>query len=130
VVLFVTIDDGWHIHPNTVEADWQIPTRLTMTSKQGTKLIDVQYLAASPSASSAAQRNHCPCMKKRRSSAALSRSPSRRRARRRRFGWSSAFNPATKDVCKAPTNVTLAAKIPVAAVGEPVKEKNANLFRK
>ncbi len=34
-VVYVSIKDGWHINTNQIAEDWQIPTELTIASKQG-----------------------------------------------------------------------------------------------
>ncbi|HEV8066256.1 MAG TPA: DUF255 domain-containing protein [Planctomycetaceae bacterium] len=42
-VVYVAIKDGWHINMNQVAADWQVPTELTIASKQGVTVAKVNY---------------------------------------------------------------------------------------
>jgi uncharacterized protein YyaL (SSP411 family) len=45
-VIYVTIKDGWHIYTNQVAEDWQVPTELTIASKQGVRIASVGYRGA------------------------------------------------------------------------------------
>ncbi len=42
-VVYVAIRDGWHINMNRVAADWQVPTELTIASKQGVTIAKLSY---------------------------------------------------------------------------------------
>jgi uncharacterized protein len=45
-VVFVSIKDGWHINTNQVAEDWQVPTDLTIASKQGVTAGQLSYRGA------------------------------------------------------------------------------------
>jgi len=42
-VVYVAIKDGWHINTNQVAEDWQVPTELTIASKQGVTIAKLGY---------------------------------------------------------------------------------------
>jgi hypothetical protein len=42
-VVYVSIKDGWHINTNQVAEDWQVPTELTIASKQGVTIAKLSY---------------------------------------------------------------------------------------
>jgi uncharacterized protein YyaL (SSP411 family) len=42
-VVYVAIKDGWHINTNQVAEDWQVPTELTIASKQGVTVAKLSY---------------------------------------------------------------------------------------
>jgi DsbC/DsbD-like thiol-disulfide interchange protein len=42
-VVYVSIKDGWHINTNEVGEDWQVPTELTIASKQGVTVSRLSY---------------------------------------------------------------------------------------
>jgi hypothetical protein len=129
VLLFVTIQDGWHIQPNKPEAEWQSPTELTMTSKLGTQLIDVKYPRGKPQRVVGSSK---PLLvyEKEAVIRGVFKIPESAAGKTEEIRLVLSFQPCDKAVCKAPTKVAFSGSIPVAAVGEPVKEKNANLFRK
>jgi uncharacterized protein YyaL (SSP411 family) len=42
-VVYVAIKDGWHINTNQIAEDWQVPTELTIASKQGVTIAKLGY---------------------------------------------------------------------------------------
>ncbi len=129
VVVYVDIQDGWHINGNTTVKDWQIPTELTVTSKFGTKLVRVSYpkgrLARIPGSD-----EPVPVYERQATIRGVLAIPPEAAGQTEQFRIQLRYQACNARECEQPKAFRLVGKVPVAAEGETVEQANAKLFPK
>jgi DsbC/DsbD-like thiol-disulfide interchange protein len=129
IVVFVTVQDGWHINSNTTVKDWQIPTELTITSKYGTKLARVSYpkgrLARVPGIEEPA-----PVYERQATIRGVLAIPPEAAGQTEQFRIQLRYQACNARECEQPKAFRLSGKVPVAAEGETVEQANSELFPK
>jgi len=129
IVVYVDIQDGWHINGNTTVKDWQIPTELTVTSKFGTKLVRVSYpkgrLARVPGSD-----EPVPVYERQATIRGVLAIPPEAAGQTEQFRIQLRYQACNARECEQPKAFRLVGKVPVAAEGEAVEQANAKLFPK
>jgi hypothetical protein len=129
VVVYVDIQDGWHINGNATVKDWQIPTELTVTSKFGTKLVRVSYpkgrLARVPGSD-----EPVPVYERQATIRGVLAIPPEAAGQTEQFRIQLRYQACNARECEQPKAFRLVGKVPVAAEGEAVEQANAKLFPK
>lgn len=129
VVVFVNIQDGWHINANSTVKDWQIPTELTVTSKFGTKLVRVSYpkgrLARVPGIEEPA-----PVYERQATIRGVLAIPPEAAGQTEQFRIQLRYQACNARECEQPKAFRLVGKVAVAAEGETVEQANSEMFSK
>jgi Disulphide bond corrector protein DsbC len=129
VVVFVKIQEGWHINSNTTVKDWQIPTELTVTSKYGTKLVRVSYPKGRPARVPGIDEP-VPVYERQASIRGVLAIPPEAAGQTEQFRIQLRYQACDTRECEQPKTFKLVGKVPVAAEGETVEQANSNLFPK
>jgi uncharacterized protein len=129
VVVFVKIQEGWHINSNTTVKDWQIPTELTVTSKYGTKLVRVSYPKGRPARVPGIDEP-VPVYERQASIRGVLAIPPEAAGQTEQFRIQLRYQACDARECEQPKTFKLVGKVPVAAEGETVEQANSNLFPK
>jgi Disulphide bond corrector protein DsbC len=129
IVVYVDIQEGWHINGNTTVKEWQIPTELTVTSKFGTKLARVSYpkgrLARIPGSD-----EPVPVYERQATIRGVMAIPPEAAGQMEQFRIQLRYQACNARECEQPKAFRLVGKVAVAAEGEAVEQANAKLFPK
>jgi len=129
-VVYLKIKEGWHIHTNTVEEEWRIPTELVFQSKLGAKAEGITYSSGKATRLPGSTR---PVMIYEKEAVirgvinvpeSTANSDDELRIQVKYQACDQTGN------CENPTSCRLRAKMQVAPDPESVKEINQNLFPK
>jgi hypothetical protein len=129
IVVFVTVQEGWHINSNTTVKDWQIPTELSVTSKYGTKLVRVSYPKGRPARVPGIDEP-APVYERQATIRGILAIPPEAAGQTEQFRIQLRYQACNERECEQPKIFKLVGKVPVAAEGERVEEANSNLFPK
>jgi hypothetical protein len=129
IIVFVNIEDGWHINSNTTVKDWQIPTELTVTSKYGTKLVRVSYPKGRPARVPGIDEP-APVYERQATIRGVLAIPPEAAGQTEQFRIQLRYQACNARECEQPKAFRLVGKVPVAAEGETVEQANSNWFPK
>ena len=126
IVLFLDIDEPWHINANPAMPDFLVPTELTVASKQGIRISGLRYPPA--------QKATLPGFEKplhvysRRAILFGTLTIPRSAAGRENLVLKIRYQACDDARCLPPKTIELAGEVPLAPPGERVKKINENLF--
>jgi uncharacterized protein len=129
IIVLVAVESGWHINSHSTEKEWQIPTELTVSSKQGTTLGRVVYprgrLARVPGS-----EEPVPVYEKQATIRGVLSVPREAAGQVEELRIQLRYQACNDHECEQPKFLKLFGKMPVAGDGESVEEANSNLFPK
>jgi uncharacterized protein YyaL (SSP411 family) len=126
-VVYVSIKDGWHINTNQIAEDWQIPTELTVASKQGVTVAKLSY--------SPGKLTQLPGMEKPLTVYEKSAEirgvlvvPAESAGQADNLQFQLKYQACNARGCEPPAKVKLAGKVEIAPNLKSVQARNPNLF--
>jgi hypothetical protein len=126
-VVYVSIKDGWHINTNQIAEDWQIPTELTIASKQGVTVAKLSY--------SPGKLTQLPGMDKPLTVYEKSAEirgvlvvPAESAGQADNLQFQLKYQACNAKGCEPPAKVKLAGKVEIAPNLKSVQARNPNLF--
>jgi uncharacterized protein len=129
-VVYVSIKDGWHINTNKVGEDWQVPTELTIASKQGVTVARVSYSQGKPTQLPGMQQPLTVYEKSAEIRGVLA-VPTEAAGKPDDLQIQLKYQACnSKGECLPPSKVKLSGKVQVAPNLQSVHAANANLFPK
>ena len=130
IVVFLDIQEGWHINANPAKPENLIPTKLTITSKAGIKLENVTYPKGKEFQIEGFDEAALVYEKKAILRGRLTIPADVKGAMTDPLEISIRYQPCNDQQCLAPKTAKLTGKVPIAPKGQPVKSINQNLFPK
>ena len=129
-VMFVKIKDGWHIHTDKVEEEWQVRSEVGLQSKLGVKVERVAFEKGKPANVPGARRPVIVYEQQAVLRGVLS-VPQEAAGKPDTLKFTLKYQACNAaGTCLAPTTATAAGTVPVAANLQSVRSINPNLFPK
>lgn len=125
VAILLEVDEGWHVYANPVAANWQIPTKLTVKSANGTKLLQTLYPAGE---SMTFQGDQISVYEGRVLLFATLSIPAGAAGGSEELTFEVKYQACNDSTCLAPATVSKPGKIPVTAPGERANSVNPKIF--
>lgn len=125
VAILLEVAEGWHVYSNPAAASWQIPTTLTVTSQNGTKLSQTLY----PSGDKMTfQGDEIAVYEGRVLLFATLSVPESAAGQTENLSFELKYQPCNSSTCLAPTTSKKPGAVPVTAKGETAKSINPKIF--
>lgn len=130
IVLFLDIQEGWHINANPARPDLLIPTKFTLASQTGITLDRVSYPKGKEFTVEGLDEPALVYEKKAIIRGTLSIPATAGQAAFDPIEIKIKYQPCNDRQCLAPKTAKLTGKVPIAPPGQAVKYINQNLFPK
>jgi hypothetical protein len=128
-VVYVAIKDGWHINTNQVTEDWQVPTQLTIGSKQGVTIANLSYARGKATQLPGSQRSMTVYEKSAEIRGVLA-VPAESAGKPDDLQFLLKYQACNAERCEPPAKVKLAGRLQIAPNLQSVHAANPNLFPK
>jgi uncharacterized protein YyaL (SSP411 family) len=128
-VVYVSIKDGWHINTNQVAEDWQIPTELTVISKQGVTVAKLSY-RGEKMAQLPGQQRPMAVFEKSAEIRGVLVVPAESAGKPDNLQFQLKYQACNAEKCEPPAKIKLAGKVEIAPNLNSVQARNPNLFPK
>ena len=127
IAMILNIQDGWHINQNPAQPDFVTPTRFTMKTKQGSKLVEVKYPKGHKITSAGFDD---PVMVYDGQTVLFGtlEIPESAAGKTEEFELQVRYQACNESRCESPKTLTLSGKVEIAPAGEKVKAINDKLF--
>jgi hypothetical protein len=127
VLLYLKIDEPWHINANPPTDEFAVPTELSLKSKQGVKLGAIRYPAAEK-LEVKGQDEPLLIYRKQAVIRATLEIPAAAAGKSDELTFQLDYQACNDTTCLRPQKLTLTLPVAVARKGEPVKAINEKLF--
>jgi hypothetical protein len=129
VVVLLDIREGWHINQNPAEPEFVVPTKFSLKSKLRSSLSNVAYPPGEPFTVSGMKEPQMVYQNQVAIHGVIT-VPKEAAGKTEEMELIVKYQACNDRECRAPTELKLGGKVPVAGPGETVKEINQNLFPK
>jgi DsbC/DsbD-like thiol-disulfide interchange protein len=130
IVIFLDIQEGWHINANPAQPKNLIPTKFTIASATGITLDKVAYPKGKPFQVEGLEEPAVVYEKQAVIRGVLTIPADVKNATFDPLEINIKYQPCNDQQCLAPKTAKLSGKVPIAPVGQQVKFINQNLFPK
>lgn len=128
ILLYVTVQEGWHINANPAMPENFIPTKVTLKSKQKCELVELKYPKARE-LSLQGFKEPVHTYDGRVAIRGVVTVPITAAGQVDEFELHVRYQACNDQNCLPPTTLVFKTKVPVAGLGQEVKPLNQNLFR-